>query len=155
MKYNFSYFKKLFENSSIMDFKYIYIYGDLRFFLAQNVNDKKFIHKLLNYFISKKITIIVPSFSYTKDKFYLNKTKSKVGFLSNYILKNFKILEDNLTYYRQTNTHYSSNYKKYTISWWRKRLEAHKFFFDFASRNNIKIKKNLDVLVTKLINVFL
>lgn len=74
---------------------------------------------------------------------------------SNYILKNFIILEDNLTYYRQTNTHYSSNYKKYTISWWRKRLEAHEFFFDFARRNNIKIKKNLDVLVTKLINVFL
>ena len=74
---------------------------------------------------------------------------------SNYILKNFIIFKDNLTYYRQTGTNYSSNYKKYTFSWWKKRLEAHNFFFDFAERNNIKIKRNLDFLVTKFINLFL
>ena len=74
---------------------------------------------------------------------------------SNYILKNFIIFKDNLTYYRQTGTNYSSNYKKYTFNWWKKRLEAHNFFFDFAERNNIKIKRNLDFLVTKFINLFL
>ncbi len=74
---------------------------------------------------------------------------------SNYILKNFIILKDNLTFYRQTSHNYSSNYKKYTINWWKKRLEAQKFFFEFANRNNIKIKKNLDVTITKLVNTFL
>lgn len=88
MKYNFSYLKKIFKSSPILNYKYIYIYSDLRFFLSQNINDKKFIIKFINLFIKKNITIILPSFSYSKDVFDIKTTKSNVGFLSNYILKN-------------------------------------------------------------------
>lgn len=87
MKYNFSYFKNILENSSILNYKYVYIYCDLRFFLSQNINDKNFVDKLINFFIKNNQTIIVPSFSYSKDIFDVKTTKSKVGFLSNYILK--------------------------------------------------------------------
>ena len=87
MKYNFNYLKNIFKNSSIHNYNYVYIYNDLRFFLAQNINDTDFIDKLLNIFLEKKQTIIIPSFSYSKKKYELQNTKSEVGFLSNYILK--------------------------------------------------------------------
>ena len=86
MKYNFSYFKKILKNSSISNYKYVYLYSDLRFFFFLNVNDKNFIDKLINYFLKNNQTIILPSFTYSKDIYDVKTTKSKVGFLSNYIL---------------------------------------------------------------------
>ena len=86
-KYNFDYFKKLYDTSSLKDFKYVYIYSDFRFILGQNLDEiNDFLKKFILLFLKNNQTLIVPTFSYSKDKFEITKTKSKVGFFSNYLL---------------------------------------------------------------------
>ena len=84
---------KIFKNTKLYEAKYIYIYSDFRYFFEfYKKNSKKKVDELLELFTKKGITFLIPSFSYTTNgKFYLNKTKSKVGFLANYVLKNKKI----------------------------------------------------------------
>lgn len=84
---------KIFKKTNLYKAKYIYIYSDFRtFFEFYKKNSKKKVDELLKIFTKKGITFLIPSFSYTiNGKFYLNKTKSKVGFLSNYVLQNKKI----------------------------------------------------------------
>ncbi len=87
MKFNINYFKKILNNPIFNRFDYIYIYSDFRYLLSQNLNNKNFVSQFLNIFLQRKKTLILPSFSYSKKKFDIKKTKSSVGFLSNYILK--------------------------------------------------------------------
>jgi aminoglycoside N3'-acetyltransferase len=86
---NIKRLEKILIKSKIFDYKYVYIYSDLRYFLLFNKkNPLKFIKSFLDFFIKRNITLIVPTFSYTKEgNFYLEKTPSKLGFLPNYILK--------------------------------------------------------------------
>ena len=83
---------KIFKVSEIYKAKYVYIYSDFRtIFEIEKKKPTMFVNKLLNLFLKKNITCIVPSFSYNKiDDFHLNSTKSKVGFLGNYILEKKK-----------------------------------------------------------------
>ena len=85
---NINEIEKILIKSKVFNYKYVYIYSDLRFFLLfHNKNPLIFINKFLNLFLKKKITLIIPTFSYTtKGKFDVRKTPSKLGFLSNYIL---------------------------------------------------------------------
>ena len=41
------------------------------------------------------------------------------------------------------------------MPWWKRRYEAHNYFFNFIKLNNIKKNKNLDFYISKLINKFL
>jgi aminoglycoside 3-N-acetyltransferase len=86
---NIKSLEKVLIKSKIFDYKYVYIYSDLRYFLLfHKKNPLKFINNFLDFFIKRNITLIIPTFSYTKNgNFYLEKTPSKLGFLSNYILK--------------------------------------------------------------------
>ena len=70
-------------------------------------------------------------------------------------LDNYNVINENLTYYRQTEDNVSSKFKKYTKSWWNRRNEAHDYYLDFMNKNNLKFKKNLDYYFTKLINKFI
>tara|TARA_B100000424_G_C22862380_1_gene459522 strand:+ start:202 stop:969 length:768 start_codon:yes stop_codon:yes gene_type:complete len=70
-------------------------------------------------------------------------------------LDNYNVIEENLTYYRQTESNVSSKFKKYSINWWKRRNEAHDYFFEFIEKNNLKIKKNFDFYITKIINKFI
>ena len=70
-------------------------------------------------------------------------------------LDSYNTINENLTYYRQTDDNVSSKFKKYTKSWWRRRNEAHNYFFNFMKKNNLKTQKNLDFYVTKLVNKFI
>ena len=81
-----------FKKKKLYDAKYVYIYSDFRiFFKNYKYEPLKSVEKFLKLFTNKGITCIVPSFSYTTSGiFELKKTKSKVGFLSNYIIKNLK-----------------------------------------------------------------
>jgi aminoglycoside N3'-acetyltransferase len=88
MKFNSSYFKKKILNSNLLEFDLIYIYSDFRFFFSQNKNQITFLNNILDIFLKNKKTVIVPAFSYTKTNYYVNKTKSSVGFLSNFLLNN-------------------------------------------------------------------
>ncbi|MBD1166396.1 glycosyltransferase family 2 protein [Pelagibacterales bacterium SAG-MED07] len=67
----------------------------------------------------------------------------------------YDIINENLTYYRQTDESVSSKFKKFSLSWWNRRGEAHDYFFDFMRKNNLESKKNLDYYVTKVINRFI
>ena len=70
-------------------------------------------------------------------------------------LLNYKIINENLTYYRQTEDNVSSKFKKYSKSWWKRRNEAHDYYFYFMKKNNLKTKKNLDFYFTKILNKFI
>ncbi len=72
-----------------------------------------------------------------------------------YILKSFLIIKENLTYYRQSNFNVSSKFKFLGKLWWQRRLEAHKYIKFFFKKNNIQHIKNLDYLITTLINKFI
>ncbi len=80
------------NKTDIIFSKYVYIYSDFRAFLNQaGRNPEKKVLKFLNFFTDKGITCITPAFSYTTTgSFNLRKTSSRVGFLSNFILKNCK-----------------------------------------------------------------
>ena len=68
-------------------FTYIVI---LFIFEIYKKNPIKSVKSLLSLFLKKGITIVVPAFSYTKSgNFIVEQTKSKVGFLGNFIMQNF------------------------------------------------------------------
>ena len=69
-------------------------------------------------------------------------------------LDNYNIINENLTYYRQSDGNVSSKFKKFSKMWWKRRQEAHNYFFDFMGKNNLPVKKNLDFYITKTINKF-
>ena len=79
----------------------------------------------------------------------------RISIYTNFILKNFFISKENLTYYRQSNFNVSSNFKFLGKSWWRRRLEAHEYVVSFFKKNNIHHSKNLDYIITILINKFI
>ena len=64
----------------------------------------------------------------------------------------YDVIDENLTYYRQSDKNVSSKFRKYSKSWWIRRSEAHNYFFDFMNKNNLKYKKNLDYYITKMLN---
>jgi len=87
VKYDINYLKKIIIKSDIINYDYVYIYSDLRYFLFANNKDiKKFTEDFLNIFLNNNQTIIVPTFSYSKKNFDTKYTRSKLGYLSNYIL---------------------------------------------------------------------
>ncbi len=81
----FPLFEKNLYKSSIFDYEFIYIYSDLRYYLIKfGSNFSKY---LINLFLKEKKTLIIPTFSYTTSgRFLINKTESKLGYLSNFIL---------------------------------------------------------------------
>ena len=85
---NFSKIIKIFNQNKIKDYDFLYIYSDFRYFLLKHKNEPlRFIENFIEYFLSNNVTIIVPSFSYSKIKFEIDKTPSSLGFFSNYILQ--------------------------------------------------------------------
>ncbi len=83
---------KILKKTKIYQANYIYIYSDFRYFFNFNKKDpKKSVRSFLKLFTNKGITCIIPAFSYTTSgNFIVEKTRSKVGFLANYLMRNFK-----------------------------------------------------------------
>ena len=71
------------------------------------------------------------------------------------IKKDFCILDQNLTYYRQSQEMISSNFKFLSFSWWRRRKQAHDYVQYFFDKNRINHTKNLDYLLTNFIYFFI
>ncbi len=67
-------------------------------------------------------------------------------------LDKYNVINDNLTFYRQFEGNESSKFKKFSKSWWQRRNLAHEYFLNFKIMNNLKIGKNLDFYISKLIN---
>lgn len=86
----------IFFESGIYNSKFVYIYSDFRLFFKKENFSKTKMNKFLNLFLKRGITCITPAFSYTKSGiFNVKKTKSRVGFLSNYMMKNHKFVRSN------------------------------------------------------------
>ncbi len=79
----------------------------------------------------------------------------RICLYSKYILKDFHIMNENLTFYRKTVSNISSKFKKFSKNWWERRRQAHEFFQKFSQDNEINFDKNLDFFVTKIICRFL
>ena len=75
----------------------------------------------------------------------------RINIFAQYILKGIDIINENLTYYRKTNTNISSKFKKFSKSWWIRRRQAHEYFYKFSMENKLSFKKNFDFVITKLI----
>lgn len=69
-------------------------------------------------------------------------------------IHNYNTIDENLTFYRQSEDSISSKFKKYSKSWWKRRNEAHNYFSYFMKKNNLKYEKNLDYFITKIFNKF-
>ena len=78
----------------------------------------------------------------------------RILLFSKYLLS-YNVVKENLTYYRKTEDNVSSKFKKYSKNWWRRRNEALDYYFYFMKKNNLKIEKNLDFYITKIINRFI
>ena len=78
----------------------------------------------------------------------------RIAIYSKYIFKNFTILKENLTYYRQTSSNISSKFIYLSPRWWRRRLQAHKYINYFFLKYDIKYKKNFDYIITLFLNKF-
>ena len=80
----------------------------------------------------------------------------RINVYSRCIDKNFTIIEQDITVYRQVENSIMSNIKKYSAKWWHKRLEAHKFMEEEYNKNNLlylnKIDYNLSKVLSKIFN---
>ena len=79
----------------------------------------------------------------------------RICLFSKYILKDFHIINENLTFYRKTDSNVSSKFNRFSKNWWKRRLQAHQFFQKFSKDNKLDFDKNLDFFLTKLICKFL
>ena len=70
-------------------------------------------------------------------------------------LSEYNIINENLTFYRKFEGNISSKFKKFQKLWWKRRNDAHSYFFNLMKINNIKTKKNLDFYITRFINKFI
>ena len=79
----------------------------------------------------------------------------RICLFSKYILKDFQIINENLTFYRKTVSNVSSGFNKFSKNWWKRRMQAHQFFQKFSKDNELDFNKNFDYLLTQIICKFL
>ncbi len=76
----------------------------------------------------------------------------RIALYLKFVSKKFFILNKNLTFYRQTPQMISSKFTFLSISWWKRRMEAHNYVMYFFLKKNIKYKKNFDYFLTSFVN---
>ena len=79
----------------------------------------------------------------------------RICLFSKYVLKEFHVLNENLTFYRKTTSNISSKFVKFSKNWWKRRRQSHQFFQKFAKDNELNFSKNFDFFLTKIICKFL
>jgi len=79
----------------------------------------------------------------------------RICLFSKYILRDFHIINENLTFYRKTASNISSKFNKFSKNWWKRRMQAHQFFQQFSKDNKLNFDKNFDFLLTKFVCKFL
>ena len=100
--------------------------------------------------ISVKRDFVQNIFNLVRDESYTDIWMDlRLHLYTKYLTNNYFVLDENLTYYRQTDENISSKFKKFSINWWKRRREAHEYFFSFAKNNKLSVKKNLDYRITK------
>ena len=76
----------------------------------------------------------------------------RASIYGNYIINDFSILDEYLTYYRKTQNNVSSNFNKFSDEWWARRLEYHHYEKEYLKNKDIKINTNIDFYITKFMN---
>ena len=71
-----------------------------------------------------------------------------------YLKKEFKVTKECLTIYNYDKSGITSNYRKFSLSWWKKRNEAFEYTKYLTKKMNISFYKGPDYYFTKLINLF-
>jgi len=89
------------------------------------------------------------------NKFYDIWLDFRITIYSIYILKQFNLLNQNLTYYRKVENSASYKFQHLNQNWWRRRSQAHSYIKSFFYKNKISYKNNFDFYLTNLINFFL
>ena len=79
----------------------------------------------------------------------------RIGLYLKFIKKNFCVLDENLTYYRQSEEMISANFKFLSFAWWKRRKQAHNYVKYFFLRNNVRYVKNFDYFLTNFINILI
>lgn len=90
MKKNLNEVFKKFVDDNLKGYEFVYITSDLRGFIKEfNIKDiDNLCLFFINYLIKKKLTVLVPAYSYTsKNNFYVEKTKSNLSYLTKWSLK--------------------------------------------------------------------
>jgi len=88
-------------------------------------------------------------------KFNLLEIDFRINVYSRCIDKNFTIINQDVSVYRQVEDSIMSNIKKYSAKWWHKRLEAHKFMEEVYNKNNLLYLNKLDYGVSKVLSKIL
>jgi len=86
-----------------------------------------------------------------KDRYYNTWFDFRSAVYAKYMLKNYKVLNDHLTFYRIRNDSVTNKFSYLGISWWERRLEYHLYLKWFLKKNNIKYKNNFDYIITKIL----
>ena len=97
------------------------------------------------FFLRFKKYLLENNFSQLEIDFRLN-------VYSGLIEKNRVIIDKNLTNYSQIDDGIMSSYKKFGTRWWKKRKQAHNYLEKIYEMNNLSYKKNIDYLITFVIN---
>ena len=75
-------------------------------------------------------------------------------FIFAYLNKDLRNINETYTIYKKDYYGISSNYKKFSIKWWKKRYEGFEFMENVATKLNHKFLKGPDYFLTKLLNQF-
>lgn len=78
----------------------------------------------------------------------------RIAVYSFFISKDFKILNDNLTYYFQDKFGESRRFSYLSKNWWFRRLEAHKYLKLFFKENKLNYFFGIDFLITYIVCYF-
>ena len=85
------YFSRTYNKLGIEQYRFCYIYSDLRFFgscMKTNLEKDRFCESVINPLINSKKTVIIPTFSYTTEGvFVVEKTPTSLGTLNSWILR--------------------------------------------------------------------
>ena len=94
-----------------------------------------------------------------QDKLFINYEMMEIDFRLNVysrcIEKNYKIISENLTVYRNVEGSINTSIKKFTKMWWLKRLQAHQFMNYIFKKYNLKYKNIFDYFITKSLSILL
>ena len=92
-----------------------------------------------------------------EDKLFINYEIMEVDFRINVysrcIDKNYKIIPENLTVYRNVEGSITTSIKKFSKRWWLKRLQAHQYMNYIFNKYNLKYNNIFDYSFTKLLSI--
>ena len=98
MKKNFNKIYKKFIDNNLNEYKYVYLTSNLSGFIKKYKikNPDKLCNTIINNLLKKGLTVLLPAYSYTsKDKFYVEETKSNLSYLTKWSLKKKKFFRTN------------------------------------------------------------